>query len=156
MGPLQPTKARFHAYGTQTFIQVHDEIATTNSLKNGAHHTTTVYVVDGHQAEPLLGDSDVKALGILAINKKGYHALPPKKDNSPEVPIAGITDTIRAAEIQLHKLKEQTDTVSAEEHRHIINLLEKHSAVFSGIGLQKFPPSVPPVTAPYCPIPLAY
>ena len=29
MGPLQPTKTRFHAYGTQTFIQVHGEIAAT-------------------------------------------------------------------------------------------------------------------------------
>ena len=29
MEPLQPTKTRFHAYGTQTFIQVHGEIAAT-------------------------------------------------------------------------------------------------------------------------------
>ena len=163
MGPLQPTKTRFRAYGTQTFIPVHGEIAATLQSENGAHHTTTVYFVEGHQAEPLLGDSDAKALGILVINKKGHHALPPDKDNSPEVPIAGITDNIRAAGIQLHTTKEQTDTVSPEEHERINNLLEKHSAVFSGIGLLKneevnfhIDPSVPPVTPPYCPIPLAY
>ena len=163
MGPLQPTKTRFRAYGTQTFIPVHGEIAATLRSENGAHHTTTVYIVEGHQAEPLLGDSDAKALGILAINKKGHHALPSDKDNSPEVPIAGITDNIRAAGTQLHTTKEQTNTVSPEEHERINNLLEKHSAVFSGIGLLKneelnfhINPSVPPVMAPYRPIPLAY
>ena len=120
--------------------------------------------MEGHQAEPLLGDSDANAFEILAINKKGHHALLPNKDNSQEVPIAGISDTIRAARIQLHNIKEQTDTVSPEEHQRINNLLEKHSAVFLGISLPirieevNFPidPSVSPVTAPYRPISLAY
>ena len=81
MGPLQLTKTRFRAYGTHTFIQVHGEIAATLLSENGARHTTTVYVVEGYQAEPLLGNSDAKALGIPAINKGGRHALPPNKDN---------------------------------------------------------------------------
>ena len=63
MGPLPPTKSRFRAYGTQTFIQVYGEIATTPQSENGTRHTTTAYVVEGLQAEPLLGDSDAKALG---------------------------------------------------------------------------------------------
>ena len=63
MGPLQPTKTRFRAYGTQTFIQVCGEIATTLQSENGARHTTTVYAAGGLQAEPLLGDSNAKALG---------------------------------------------------------------------------------------------
>ena len=53
--------------------------------------------------------------------------------------------------------------MSPEEQRRINNLLEKHSAVFSGTGLLKneevnfhIDPSVPPVMAPYHPIPLAY
>ena len=163
MGPLKPTKTRFRAYGTQTFIHVHGEKAATLQSENGARHTTTVYVVEGHQAEPLLGDSDAKALGILAINKKGHHAPAPNKDNSPEVPIAGITANIRAAGIHLHTTKDQNDTVPPEEHQRINNLLEKHGGVFSGIGLLKneevhfhIDPSVPPVAAPYRPIPLAY
>ena len=54
-------------------------------------------------------------------------------------------------------------TVPPEEHQRINNLLEKHGGVFSGIGLLKneeihfhIDPSVPPVAAPYRPIPLAY
>ena len=90
MGPLLHTKTRFHAYGTQTFIQVHGEIAAPLQSENGALHATTVYVVERHQAEPLLGNSDAKGLGIPAINRTGHHALPPNKDNSPEEPIAGI------------------------------------------------------------------
>ena len=38
-------------------------------------HATPQLSMEGHQTEPLLGDSDAKALGILAINKKGHHAL---------------------------------------------------------------------------------
>ena len=79
------------------------------------------------------------------------------------MPIAGIADNIRAAGIQLHTTKEQTDTVAPEEHQRVNNLLEKHSAVFSGIGLLKneevhfhIDLSVPPVMAPYHAIPLAY
>ena len=108
MGPLQPTKVIFHAYSTQTYIHVHGEIAATPQSENGACHTTIVCVVEGHQAEPLLRHSYAKALGILAINRKGHHALPPNSDNCPEEPIAGIADNIRAAGIQLHTTKRMT------------------------------------------------
>lgn len=60
-------------------------------------------------------------------------------------------------------IKEQNDTVVPEERQRIHNPLEKHSAVFSGIGLLKneevhfhIDPSVSPVAALYRPIPLAY
>lgn len=33
---------------------------------------TTIYVVQGHKIEPLLGDEDAKALGIHTVNKGGY------------------------------------------------------------------------------------
>ena len=56
MGTLQPTKIRLRAYGTQTFIHVHGEIAATLQSENGARRTTAVYVVEGHQAEPLATD----------------------------------------------------------------------------------------------------
>ena len=135
MGPLQPTKTRFRAYGTQT-IQLHGEIATALQSENGARHTTTVYVVEGHQAEPLLEDSDAKALGTLAINKKGHHALPPDKDSCRSANSWNYRKH-PSSRIQLHTTKEQTDTVSPEEHQGIKNLPGKHSAVFSGIGLLK-------------------
>ena len=58
---------------------------------------------------------------------------------------------------------DQNDTVTPEEHQRTNNLVEKHSGVFSGIGLLKneeihfhSDPSVLPVAAPYRPIPLAY
>ena len=42
MGPLKPTKTRFHIYGTHTFIHVHGEIAATLQSESGARYTTTV------------------------------------------------------------------------------------------------------------------
>ena len=48
MGPLQPTKVRFRAYSTQTFIHVHGEKAAALQSENGARHTTIIYIIDGH------------------------------------------------------------------------------------------------------------
>lgn len=89
--------------------------------------------------------------------------MAPNPDSNPEVPIAGIAANIWAAWIQRHNTKDQSDTVSLDDHQHFNNKLEKHSAVFSGIGLLRneelhfhINHSVPPVAAPYRPIPLAY
>ena len=89
----------------------------------------------------------LKYWGVLEINREGHHALPSNNET-----IAEITYNVRVAGIQLHTIKEQNGTVFLEEHpQRIRNFLEKHWLVFSGIDT-----SVPPVVAPYRPIPLAF
>ena len=37
----------------------------------GAKTSSKVYVVEGHEAEPLLGDKDAEELGFIIFNKEG-------------------------------------------------------------------------------------
>ena len=72
LGPMQPTKTKFRPYGTLDYLATLGEIPVCLKTNNGAVHSTTIYVVQGHKIESLLGDQDAKALGILTINKGGY------------------------------------------------------------------------------------
>ena len=58
--------------------------------------------VHGEIAATLRYENSVR----LAINKK-RHALPPNIDNSSEVPIAHITDNIRAVWIKVDTIKSE-------------------------------------------------
>ena len=168
MGHIQPTKVKFRPYGTTSMLMGKGEVYTTLESENGAHHQTTIYMVQGHLAEPLLGDSDAKALGILAINKKGYHkheytTPPPQGNEDPDFAIAGITKDIRTNGITVNTQKEPDEQISQEEQDRLTSLLNKHQEVFKGIGLLKgeevkfhIDHSVPPVAASYRPVPLAY
>lgn len=66
-GQIQPTRTRLRPYGTKTILPVQEVLATLES-ENGAQIKTTISVPEGNLVEPLLGDTDAKALNI---NKKG-------------------------------------------------------------------------------------
>ena len=72
LGQIKPSKTRFRPYGTQEHHTTLGEVPVSLQFSNGAQHSITIYVVQGHKIEPLLGDEDAKALGILAINKGGH------------------------------------------------------------------------------------
>ena len=44
--------------------------------KKGAKTSTSLYVVEGYEAEPLLGDKDAEALGFIIFNKEGRGSTP--------------------------------------------------------------------------------
>ena len=56
VGELQPSSIRLRPYGTNQYLTVKGEIPATLTSTNGASHISTAYVVEGHRAEPLLGD----------------------------------------------------------------------------------------------------
>ena len=162
MGPLMPTQTKFRPYGTKTHLPIAGQLPATLTSRNGAQHKTTIYVIDGHRTEPLLGDADAKALGILSINKGGYQVTG-STTNPADEQIAGITANFRAAGIKLHINTPNEKGITSTEQEHITQLLEDHKEVFQGIGLLKgdqvqfhIDPSIPPVRAPYRPTPLAY
>jgi hypothetical protein len=162
MGRLDPSKVRLRPYGTAAYLQVDGEVSTTLECENGARHNTTVYVVNGHLAEPLLGDTDAKTLGILSINSRGHHT--DKQSTRQETdPVAGITANIRAAGIQVKADKDTGEEITNEERQRINKIVGQHEKAFKGIGLLAneevhfhIDRTVPPVVAPYRPIPLAY
>ena len=117
--------------------------------------------MQGHKIEPLLGDEDAKALGILTINK-GCHN-PQTPDTIPPTDIASITANIQAAGIQIKSQKDPDESIPVDEQTRVQNIIDKHPSAFSGIGLLKdeevsfhIDQTVPPVASPYRPVPLAY
>ena len=79
VGNIQPSAIKLRPYGTSTLLSVEGEVLTKLTSENGATITTSVYVINGRLAEPLLGDADAKALGILSINEKGNFFLAVKR-----------------------------------------------------------------------------
>ena len=162
MGPLQPSQTKFRPYGTTSYLPIAGQLPATLQTRNGTTHSTTIYVIDGHRTEPLLGDTDAKALGILTINRDGY-TKEHKKPGQHTEQVAGITSNLPAAGITINSTITKEETITPEEQARIHQLLEKHQDIFSGIGLLKddhvnfhIDPTVPPVAAAYRPVHLAY
>ena len=132
---IKPSKTRFRPYGTQEHLTTLGEVPACLQSSNGAKHSTTIYVVQGHKIEPLLGDEDAKALGILTINKGGHNPQTP--DTIPPTDIASITANIQAAGIQIKSQKDPDESIPVDEQTRVQNIIDKHPSAFSGIGLLK-------------------
>ena len=138
----------------------------TLQSRNGACCHTTVYVIDGHLAEPLLGDEDAKALDILHIDAgggtehiDGSEALPDADVDT----VAGIVHNLETAGVRVEATRSTSQNLSDRDRSRIQRIVKQHKKVFEGAGLLKddivsfrIDPEVPPVAAPYRPVPLAY
>ena len=122
---------------------------------SGATIKTVVYIVEGHLAEPILGDEDAKALGILTIAG------------------AGITLNLRAAGISVKTTIEAETVVPSDKQTRIQAIVDIYPSVvhrdLNTAGLLKdlkkpgdasvkfhIDTTVPPVQAMYHPPPIAY
>ena len=159
-GRLQTSTVRLRPYGTTELLKVIGEIEVTLCNQNGGKHRTKVYVVDGHLTEPLLGESDARALGILTIHSRGTVQNSQKRQ---AVEVAGIVDGLRESGVNVKTRKEEADGLTQDEKEQVKTLVAKHNEVFEGIGLLKDievtlsgDADVEPVAAPYRPVPLAY
>lgn len=155
MGPLSQTNIKFRPYGTDTILKCHGTVDATIVTQSGAMHSTQMYVVEGHLAEPLLGRVDALALGVLNIKKEG-------RSGTTEG-INVIADDLRAAGIRLAGGMQTRENMTPEVQKRLDDLIERHASLFKGIGLLKGDPvkfeidtEVPPVGDNFRPIPLAY
>lgn len=167
MGLIHPTSIKLRPYGTTQHLAVRGEMPATLQCENGAQHQTVVYIVEGHQAEALLGDEDGKALGILNINPRG-------RTPGSTTMVAGITANLRAAGITVRTEKAPSDEIPAEERARIDAIVQRYPQgvrvdAEAATGLVKdeslrkedsvqfhIDQTVPPVSAAYKPPPLAY
>ena len=132
---------------------------------SGATIKTVVYIVEGYLAEPILGDEDAKALGILTINPDG-------KPTS-KVAVGGITSNLRAAGILVKTTIEAETVVPPDEQTRIQAIVDRYPSVvhrdLNTAGLLKdlkkpcdasvtfhIDTTVPPVQARYHPPPITY
>ena len=155
MGPLSQTNIKFRPYGTETILKCHGTVDATIVTQSGAKHTTQMYVVEGHLAEPLLGRVDALALGVLNIKKEGR--------NETTEGVNVVADNLRAAGIRLAGGVQASENMTPDAQKRLDDLIERHTSLFKGIGLLKGNPvkfeidaEVPPVGDNFRPIPLAY
>ena len=114
MGPLQPSQTKFFPYSTTSYPPIAGQLLATLQTRNGATHSTTIYVIDGHHTEPLLGDTDAKALGILIINHDSY-TKEHKETGQHTEQVAGITSNLQAAGITINSTITKDETITPEE-----------------------------------------
>ena len=113
--------------------------------KRGAKTSSKIYIVEGYQAEPLLGEKDAEELGFITFNKDG------------RVPTSEECGSIRALQPSIpQKLRDNLkidvdtkpaiavpDPISSEGRKMITELVERYKgSVFDDkkIGLMKIPP----------------
>ena len=71
MGELEESDLNFRPWGGNNLLDVKGMVNTTIHNSKGARVNSKVYVIDGFQPEPLLGDTDAEKLGIITFNKEG-------------------------------------------------------------------------------------
>ena len=128
MGELQLSSIWLRPYGTNQYLTVKGEIPATLTSTNGASHTSTVYVVEGHLAEPLLGDEDATALGILSIDPRGNMPTPQTltPSQTEDTTVAGITANLRASGIIVKTSRDPHKNISAEEQDSLETIVKRH------------------------------
>ena len=128
MGQLEEANVQFRPYGTETILKCHGAVSSSIEARSGCKQPTNVYVVEGHQAEPLLGRRDALALGIITFDKKGKR---------PEEQVKLVANDLQSAGIKINANREATKKVDADEEQRIEQIVSKHEPMFSGIGLLK-------------------
>ena len=71
MGPLCKPDTKLRAWGSSKLLDVQAMVHTKLETEKGATTNTKVYIVDGYQPEPLLGDLDAAELGFVTFHKEG-------------------------------------------------------------------------------------
>ena len=136
MGSLQPPDVKLRAWGATDNLPVVGMLNTTIENINGARVESKVYVVDGHQPEPLLGDGDAEQLGFITFNPSGKKPLPDGKVNR-------IPQAIRE-NLQVDVITRPPDaTPNLSETAKLKDLLDSYKGLVfddAKVGCMKVPP----------------
>ena len=71
MGPLKKPDINLRAWGCTENLEIKGMLEVELENSKGAKTSSKVYVVEGHEAEPLLGDKDAEELGFIIFNREG-------------------------------------------------------------------------------------
>jgi hypothetical protein len=82
MGKVVAANCILRSWGSSSTLDVKGMVRTEIRTEKGARRISWVYIVGGHKPEPLLGDRDAEALGIVTFNPEGRE---PEKSELEEV-----------------------------------------------------------------------
>ena len=71
MGPIIPPDIKLRAWGATDVLNVIGMVHTTIENSKGMKVNSKIYIADGFQPEPLLGDTDAERLGFIIFNRDG-------------------------------------------------------------------------------------
>ena len=71
MGPLKKPDINLRAWGCTENLEIKGMLEVELENEKGAKTSSKVYVVEGYEAEPLLGDKDAEELGFIIFNREG-------------------------------------------------------------------------------------
>lgn len=110
MGDIVAADCNLRAWGSDKYLDVKGMFHTTLTTTLGVKRKTWVYVVDGTRPEPLLGDHDAEALGIISFNPEG---------RAPDKQVNQVRASIPA------RLRDAGFTVQTDKPE-LINIPEQH------------------------------
>ena len=145
MGEIQKPDISLRAWGSTDNLKITGMIQPVLETKRGARTVSKIYIVEGYEAEPLLGDRDAEELGFITFNKEGRRPTPQESISIKAIG-SSIPQKLRD-NLHVNVDTKPTITVSesiSEEGREKINkLVESYKgSVFDDIkiGLMKIPP----------------
>ena len=85
MGPLQPSQTKFCPYSTTSYLPIAGQLPATLQTHNGATHSTTIYVIDGHRthmADAEDSDYDINSPPVPIQNRPTITSNPQYSQNT--------------------------------------------------------------------------
>ena len=144
MGPLKKPDINLRAWGCTGNLNIKGMVEVELGNMKGARTTSKVYVVEGHEAEPLLGDKDAEELGFITFNKEGRAPTPEEctiNRVEPSIPqkLRSNLDVV----VDTKPKVETADRITSEYKEEIEELVARYKgSVFDDtkIGCMKIPP----------------
>ena len=145
MGEIEKSDISLRAWGSTDNLKIAGMIRPLLETKRGAKTRSKIYIVEGYEAEPLLGDLDAEELGFITFNKEGRG---PNQDEASAIRAVGpsIPQKLRnnlQVEVETKPKISMSETISKEGREKINGLVERFKgSVFDDkkIGLMKIPP----------------
>ena len=145
MGEIQKPDISLRAWGSTDNLKITGMIRPVLETKRGAKTSSKIYIVEGYEAEPLLGDLDAEELGFITFNKEGRGPTREEccsiKVVQPSIP-QKLRDNLQV-DVDTKPRITVSDSISKQGRENINKLVESYKgSVFDDakIGLMKIPP----------------
>ena len=147
MGKVVPAKYRLRAWGSNKKLDMKGMVRATISTKRGAATRSWIYVVGGHNPEPLLGDKDAAALGIITFNPEGRDPTPEEEEEHKTNKVRKLVERsmpekLRSSGFRVETRKGPVECIKQSDKTAAMAIVKRfHNTVFlPGIGCIKTEP----------------
>ena len=123
MGKVVPADCHLRAWGSDTYLDVKGMFRTELMAPGGAKTDTWVYVVAGTRPEPLLGENDAEALGIITFNPQG-HLLSKEEENVLNIKPSSIPAKLRRAGFKVAATKPAPNPISEHGKNEAVRIAQ--------------------------------